>query len=110
MSTVTDRPGGISAILRAIFRNSPVPLPVVVLLAPVVLLPEKILRRTAGTAGKWKRQQAAASLHWPRITDSELLWSDGHVARLTDLVQRHYLLSRTDAERQVARFFEINIG
>jgi uncharacterized protein YjbJ (UPF0337 family) len=102
------RIGGISAFFRAKFRESPVSLPVTAILAPVVQMPDKILRRIAGTAGKWKKQQAAAALHWPRITEAELLWSDGHVERLTGLVQQHYQISQSNAERQVKRFFDLN--
>lgn len=102
------RSGGISVFLRAMFHHSPAQHPVVVVLAPAACIPDKILRRIAGTAGKWKKQQAAAVLHWPRITEAELLWSDGHVERLTGLVQQHYQISQSNAERQVNRFFVLN--
>jgi hypothetical protein len=101
--------GAISAILRAIFHDNPVALPAAAAPALACLTPDKILRRIAGTAGKWKKQQAAAVLHWPRISEAELLWSDGHVERLTGLVQQHYEISGSNAERQVKRFFELNV-
>jgi hypothetical protein len=101
--------GGISALLMALFGESSAPLPAAALVTPANLVPDRILRRIAGTAGKWKMQQAAAALHWPRISEAELLWSDGHVERLTGLVQQHYEISASNAERQVKRFFDLNV-
>lgn len=103
------RGASVSGFLSAIFRNTRVSLLVVPVIAPVILLPEKILRRIAGTAGRWKQQQAAAALHWPRISEEELVWSDGHVVRLVTLVRQHYEISESNAQRQVERFFKLNI-
>lgn len=100
--------GGISSFLRAMFRDTQESLVATPASFPAMPCQEKILRRVAGTAGKWKKQQAVAALHWPRISEAELLWSDGHVVRLVGLVQQHYQVSQAHAERQVQRFFDLN--
>ena len=100
----------VSRFLQAVFRTAPVALVVVPIIAPtLLLLPEKVLRRIAGSAGKWKLQQEAAALNWPRLSEAELTWSDGHLVRLVGLVQQHYQVPQGNAERQVARFFLLNV-
>ena len=99
----------VPGFLAAIFRNTRVSLLVAPVIAPVILLPEKVLRRIAGTAGRWKQQQAAAALYWPRISEQELVWSDGHVVRLVALVRQHYDISESNAQSQVERFFKLNV-
>ena len=99
---------GISSLLKAMFQHSQPSIAQAPPTAPAAPCAEKPLRRPAGTAGKWKKQQAAAALHWPRISEAELQWSDGHVVRLVGLVQQRYQISQANAERQVQRFFELN--
>lgn len=101
--------GAISNFLRAMFHHTPTAFVETTPSAPVMPCQEQVLRRIAGTAGKWKKQQAAAALHWPRLSEAELLWSDGHVVRLVGLVQQRYQISQANAERQVQRFFELNV-
>lgn len=58
--------------------------------------------------GKWKQQVGAAKIAWGKLTDDELLKTEGHAQKLTGLVQERYALSREQADKQVASFFEKN--
>ena len=54
--------------------------------------------------GKWKTQIQAAKSNWSKITESELLKSEGTEVNLTELVQQRYSLSRDAASQQVQSF------
>jgi uncharacterized protein YjbJ (UPF0337 family) len=54
--------------------------------------------------GKWKAQIQAAKSNWSKITESELLKSEGSEVSLTELVQQRYSLSRDAANQQVKTF------
>ncbi|WP_306520159.1 hypothetical protein [Rheinheimera sp.] len=54
--------------------------------------------------GKWKSQIQAAKHNWSKITESELLKSEGNEVSLTELVQQRYALSRDVANQQVQSF------
>ena len=58
--------------------------------------------------GKWKQQVGAAKIAWGKLTDDELLQAEGHQQKLTGLVQERYAITRDQAEKQVAKFFEDN--
>lgn len=58
--------------------------------------------------GKWKQQVGAAKIAWGKLTDDELLQAEGHQQKLTGLVQERYAITRDEAEKQVAKFFENN--
>lgn len=54
---------------------------------------------------KWKQQIADAKGAWGKLTEYELLKSEGHKQKLSDLVRGRYVISRHEADRQVKRFF-----
>mgnify|MGYP001591450453 CR=1 FL=1 len=56
--------------------------------------------------GKWKQQMGAAKIAWGKLTDDELLESEGHVQKLAGLVQQRYAVTRDEAEKQVNSFFD----
>jgi len=56
--------------------------------------------------GKWQQQVGSAKIVWGKLTDDEILKTEGHAQRLTGLVQERYALSRDEADRQVKRFFD----
>ncbi|ULQ48016.1 CsbD family protein [Flagellatimonas centrodinii] len=58
--------------------------------------------------GHWKQQMGAAKVAWGKLTDDELLQSEGHVQKLAGLVQERYAVSRDEAEKQVKQFLEKN--
>ena len=55
--------------------------------------------------GKWKQQVGAAKVAWGKLTDNELLESEGHVEKLAGLVQERYAVASDEAARQVKEFF-----
>jgi len=56
-------------------------------------------------AGKWKQQVGNAKILWGKLTDDELLKTEGHIQHLTGLVQERYAVTRDAAEKQVNDFF-----
>ena len=57
---------------------------------------------------KWQQQIGAAKVAWGKLTDDELLQSEGHAQKLAGLVQERYAISRDEAEKQVQRFLARN--
>jgi uncharacterized protein YjbJ (UPF0337 family) len=55
---------------------------------------------------RWKQQIGSAQQAWTRLTESELLASNGMAEKLTALIQDRYSLSADDAARRVKRFFD----
>ncbi|MEX2366901.1 MAG: CsbD family protein [Pseudohongiellaceae bacterium] len=58
--------------------------------------------------GKWKQQVGAAKVAWGKLTEDELLKSEGHAQKLSGLVQERYAVSRDEADRQVDAFMSSN--
>ena len=54
--------------------------------------------------GKWKQQVGAAKIAWGKLTEDELLKSEGHQQKLAGLVQERYAITREEADRQVKDF------
>ena len=58
-------------------------------------------------AGKWTPQVAgSAKIVWAKLTDDELLQSQGQADKLTVLVQERYALPREIAGRRVLSFLQ----
>lgn len=55
--------------------------------------------------GKWKQQVGGAKLAWGKLTEDELLKSEGRAEKLAGLVQERYAISRDAADKQVKEFF-----
>ncbi|MEN9985835.1 MAG: hypothetical protein RI925_1337 [Pseudomonadota bacterium] len=55
--------------------------------------------------GKWKQHVGAAKIAWGELTEDELLQTEGHVQKLTGLVQERYAISQEEADTQVKHFF-----
>lgn len=58
--------------------------------------------------GKWKQQVGAAKVAWGKLTDDEILQTEGHVEKLAGLVQERYAVESAEAARQVKEFFAKN--
>lgn len=58
--------------------------------------------------GKWKQQVGSAKIAWGKLTDDEILETEGHAQKLTGLVQERYALTREAAEKQVTDFLDKN--
>lgn len=56
--------------------------------------------------GEWKQQVGAAKVAWGKLTDDELLQTEGHAEKLAGLVQERYGVVRSDAEAQVKTFLD----
>tara|TARA_R110002012_G_scaffold53920_1_gene138219 strand:- start:79 stop:291 length:213 start_codon:yes stop_codon:yes gene_type:complete len=56
--------------------------------------------------GKWKQQLGGAKIAWGKLTDDELLESEGHAQKLAGLIQERYAVSREEAEKQVREFMD----
>lgn len=56
--------------------------------------------------GKWQSQIQAAKSHWNKISESELIKSEGIETRLADLVQQRYSLTQDVARKQVKSFID----
>lgn len=55
--------------------------------------------------GKWKQQVGGAKLAWGKLTEDEILKSEGRAEKLAGLVQEHYAITRDEADKQVKEFF-----
>lgn len=56
--------------------------------------------------GKWQQQVGAAKIAWGKLTEDELLKSEGHDQKLAGLIQERYAITRDEAEKQVKEFFD----
>ncbi len=57
--------------------------------------------------GKWKLHLRSAKIAWSRLSDDELLASEGQQDRLISLVQERYALSSDEATRRVTNFLSM---
>jgi uncharacterized protein YjbJ (UPF0337 family) len=55
-------------------------------------------------AGKWKQQVGSAKVLWGKLTDDELLKTEGHVQKLGGLIQERYAITKEAADKQVSDF------
>ena len=55
---------------------------------------------------KWKQQVGSAKVAWGKLTEDELLQSEGHAEKLAGLVQERYAITHDEAEKQVKSFFD----
>lgn len=56
--------------------------------------------------GKWKQQVGAAKIAWGKLTEDELLKSEGREEKLAGLVQERYAITRDEADKQVKSFIK----
>jgi hypothetical protein len=52
----------------------------------------------------WKRQIGRAKRTWSKLAGADLARVDGDLAKLADLVRRHYSLADSEIERQISGF------
>lgn len=55
--------------------------------------------------GVWKQRVGAAKITWGKLTDDELMQTEGHMQKLAGLVQERYAVSRDEAVTQIKTFF-----
>ena len=47
-----------------------------------------------------------AKLAWGKLTEDEILKSEGRAEKLAGLVQERYAVTRDEADKQVSKFFD----
>ncbi len=57
-------------------------------------------------SGKWDQYIGSAKTTWGKLTDDELLQSEGNMQKLSGLVKERYALSKDIAETQVKKFLD----
>jgi uncharacterized protein YjbJ (UPF0337 family) len=53
---------------------------------------------------KWQQQVGAAKKVWGKLTDDEILQSNGEAEKLAGLVKERYAVNRIEADKQVKKF------
>jgi len=56
--------------------------------------------------GKWKQHVGEAKIIWGKLTEDEILKSEGHIQKLAGLVQERYAITRDEADKQVDSFMK----
>jgi uncharacterized protein YjbJ (UPF0337 family) len=89
-------------------RLAPVSSPHVPLAAPVPMSHQQqaSMPSTDELKGKWKQRVGAAKVAWGKLSEDELLKSEGHAQKLAGLVQERYAITRDEADKQVKSFFD----
>ncbi|GAB2927781.1 CsbD family protein [Rheinheimera gaetbuli] len=59
-----------------------------------------------GAKGKWPQQVKAAKNQWGKLSEAEILKSDGNPQQLSGLVQQRYDIGRDIADKQVKTFLD----
>lgn len=68
--------------------------------------PERVVSNTQEIVEKRCLQKlAAAKLRWKKLTNNEILHSQGNTEKLTSLIEDRYSTNRSDAYKQVTNFF-----
>lgn len=56
--------------------------------------------------GKWKQKVGSAKIMWGKLTDDELLQTEGHIQKLSGLIKERYAITHEEAKEQVNSFFK----
>lgn len=60
----------------------------------------------AASADRWKTKLSDACKRWTKLRQVELVASGGDSGKISDLIQKHYALSKLEADKQVHEFFD----
>lgn len=63
-------------------------------------------QQTKSADDAWQKRVGAAHKVWSKLSESELKKSAGEPAKLSELVQNRYSISRSDADKQVKNFID----
>ena len=55
---------------------------------------------------RWQEKISAAKAMWTKLTEPELTSIEGQAHKLADLVQKRYVTTREEADKQVTGFFK----
>lgn len=64
------------------------------------------LTSAMGAKSKWPAQVKAAKTQWGKLSEAEILKSDGNAQQLSGLVQQRYNIGRDVADKQVKAFLD----
>lgn len=56
--------------------------------------------------GKWDQYVGQAKVTWGKLTDDEILKSEGQMQKLAGLVEQRYAITREKADEQVKKFLD----
>ncbi len=62
--------------------------------------------RVQKLSGQWKQHVGSAKIAWGKLTQDQLLQTEGQYQKLVGLVQEKYAVSRINADKQVRTFME----
>lgn len=69
--------------------------------------PAADIKTAAGAVkSKWPSQVKAAKTQWGKLSEAEILKSDGNAQQLSGLVQQRYNIGRDAADKQVKTFLD----
>lgn len=54
--------------------------------------------------GQWKQKVGTAKVLWAKLTDDELLKTEGQIQKLAGLIEERYAITREAADKQVNNF------
>lgn len=103
MTNPKDKTAKSSAVLVAT-ADRKTATPAVSHLKPVQASASAMKNKTSDDA--WQKRVAAAHKVWSKLSESELKKSAGEPAKLAELVQLRYSISRPDADKQVKNFID----
>jgi len=60
-------------------------------------------------SGQWKQHMGSAKIAWGKLTQDQLLKTEGHYQKLVGLVEETYAVTKIAADKQVRAFMDKNI-
>lgn len=60
-------------------------------------------------SGQWKQHIGSAKIAWGKLTQDQLLQTEGHYQKLVGLVEEKYAVTRMDADKQVRAFMDKHV-
>lgn len=68
--------------------------------------PQQSMPMSDALTGKWDQYVGQAKVTWGKLTDDEILKSEGNRQKLAGLVEQRYAISRDIADGQVKKFLD----
>ncbi len=66
--------------------------------------------RVQKLSGQWKQHVGAAKVAWGKLTQDQLMQTEGQYQKLVGLVQEKYAVSRMAADKQVRAFMDKHVS
>lgn len=65
--------------------------------------------RVQKLSGQWKQHVGSAKVAWGKLTQDQLLQTEGQYQKLVGLVEEKYAVTRMDADKQVRAFMDKHV-